>query len=173
MVRGIQTSGDWFWEFTIQSTVSEAARVVEQFVDRAQAWGATRQNLLAMQHGMHEALINAIRHGNGSADAKQIRVGYRFLGDDVWIEIEDEGPGFRWSDVLDATSGENHSRPAGRGLLMMRHFMSSVEHNSRGNRVTMQKLQARRRRMGLGRRHERLAANQHFAIDDSQLIAGE
>lgn len=173
MVRGVQSSGDWYWEFTIQSTFREAAQVVLQFVDRVAAWGAAGSNLLALQHGLHEALVNAVRHGNGGVDSKRIRVAYRFLDDDVWMEIEDEGQGFRMSEVLDATTDKNQCRPGGRGLLMMRHFMSTVDYNQQGNRVTMQKCQARPKRLGLGRRRQPLIEGQRFAIDDSQLIAGE
>ena len=55
------------------------------------------------------------------------------------IEIEDEGAGFNPLDVPDPTAEENLELPSGRGLMLMKNFMSNVEYNSLGNRVTMEK----------------------------------
>ena len=35
---------------------------------------------------------------------------------------------------------ENLERPCGRGLMLMRHYMTAVHYNGRGNTVTMSKL---------------------------------
>jgi serine/threonine-protein kinase RsbW len=169
MVSRNQISGDWFWEFSIPSTANDATRVVSEFAERATEWGASNDALLALQYGMHEALVNAVRHGNSGLDHKRVRVAYRFLGDSVWMEIEDEGHGFRILEVADPTS-EELGRPGGRGLLLMRHFMSSVEYNEQGNRVTMQRDQARPRKVGLRGRRKKRPSSHQFANDDFQLI---
>ncbi|MND07935.1 hypothetical protein D3C83_302450 [compost metagenome] len=55
------------------------------------------------------------------------------------IVIEDEGPGFRMDDVPDPTAEENLERPCGRGIMLMKAFMSLIEYNATGNRVTLEK----------------------------------
>jgi serine/threonine-protein kinase RsbW len=53
------------------------------------------------------------------------------------IEIEDEGEGFDPGDVPDPTADENLERPCGRGIHLMRAFMTSIEYLDRGNRVVL------------------------------------
>lgn len=50
----------------------------------------------------------------------------------VRIEVEDEGPGFDPATVPDPIDEANLERPDGRGLLIMRHFASSVNHENGG-----------------------------------------
>lgn len=54
--------------------------------------------------------------------------------------ISDEGPGFDPNDVPDPTDIENLERPCGRGLMLMRHYMTEVNYNSTGNSVRMKKV---------------------------------
>ena len=60
----------------------------------------------------------------------------------VWIEVVDQGPGFDPDMVPDPTCDENLEKPCGRGILLMRSYMSQVEFNSQGNCVTMEKLRS-------------------------------
>ena len=55
-------------------------------------------------------------------------------------QIADEGPGFDPSTLPDPTDPANLDRPCGRGLLLMRTFMTTVEYNSTGNSVRLTKL---------------------------------
>jgi serine/threonine-protein kinase RsbW len=56
------------------------------------------------------------------------------------IMISDEGPGFDPLDVPDPTDIENLERPCGRGLMLMRHYMTEVNYNDKGNSVRMKKV---------------------------------
>ncbi len=51
--------------------------------------------------------------------------------------IEDQGRGFQPEEVPDPFAPENLERPSGRGLVLMRNYMTSVRYNAAGNRVTM------------------------------------
>jgi CheY-like chemotaxis protein/anti-sigma regulatory factor (Ser/Thr protein kinase) len=53
--------------------------------------------------------------------------------------VEDQGPGFDTSLLPDPTLPEHMVRVHGRGILLMRTFMDSVEYNERGNRVVLTK----------------------------------
>ena len=61
-------------------------------------------------------------------------------GTSVEIRIADEGAGFNPQCVADCTADENLETPNGRGIMLMRNFMSRVEYNASGNCVTMEKL---------------------------------
>ncbi|MFT5324092.1 MAG: serine/threonine-protein kinase RsbW [Planctomycetaceae bacterium] len=144
MVRSTQQKSssmqsDSFWEIRIPNHMSDGRREVDKFVARIEAWGVSHEESLALRHSLHEAVVNAVRHGNGGDPSRSVRICYRFLSDDIFIEVEDEGRGFDRSSVADPTTDANRIRPGGRGLLMMRHFMTSVEYNDRGNCVTMRR----------------------------------
>jgi serine/threonine-protein kinase RsbW len=131
--------GDQLWEIRIPSQMMHVRGEVEKFVSRVVAWGVTHEESLALRHSLHEAAVNAVRHGNAGDPNRQVRICYRFLSNDIFIEVEDEGRGFDRASVADPTTDENRVRPGGRGLMMMRHFMNSVEYNDRGNCVTMRR----------------------------------
>src|SRR5947199_135963 len=96
--------------------------------------------IFAIKLALEEALVNAIKHGNQMDRSKKVHVSYRIRPDRFEIQITDEGPGFDPEDVPDPTAFENLERPCGRGLLLMRHYMTDVRHNARGNSVTMSKV---------------------------------
>ncbi|MEE2825311.1 MAG: ATP-binding protein, partial [Planctomycetota bacterium] len=58
----------------------------------------------------------------------------------VCIQISDEGRGFDPADIPDPTSPENVQKVGGRGLFLIRSFMSQVVHNQVGNQITFTKI---------------------------------
>lgn len=125
------------WEFWIPSCIRECHRAVDQVIDRACEMGIPQKDSFALRNGLHEAIVNAVRHGNGQDPRKQVRIACHSVGRDFWFEVEDQGAGFDTTGVTDPCTEENRKRPGGRGLLLMRHFMNSVEYNERGNCVRM------------------------------------
>jgi CheY-like chemotaxis protein len=51
--------------------------------------------------------------------------------------IRDEGPGFDPDSIVDPLEGDNLLKPCGRGLFLIRMFMSEVRFNAQGNEITM------------------------------------
>lgn len=88
---------------------------------------------------VEEALVNAIRHGNAMDQTKHVQIRHRLSEDQLWIEITDEGVGFDPAAVPDCTDPENLEKPSGRGLKLMRNFMTDVIYNEIGNSVTLVK----------------------------------
>jgi len=86
---------------------------------------------------LHEAITNAIRHGNQLDANKKVTIEVELDQRQAVFTITDEGPGFDPSDVCDPTEGENLFRDCGRGLLLIRHLMNEVSYNQRGNQVIM------------------------------------
>ena len=105
---------------------------------QANRFGETDQ--FAVKLAVEEALVNAIKHGNQLDPDKRVRVRYAVDGETFQIHITDEGPGFNPDDVPDPTLPENLERCCGRGLLLIRKFMTEVSYHGCGNVVTMSKL---------------------------------
>lgn len=91
----------------------------------------------AIRLALEEALSNAIRHGNKADPAKTVIVEWSVDASGVSIRIEDEGPGFDPDTVPDPTESENIEIPAGRGIVLMRSFMTAVRFHPPGNLVEM------------------------------------
>jgi serine/threonine-protein kinase RsbW len=73
-----------------------------------------------------EAVINAIRHGNGFDAAKQVRVGFELSATALRITVADEGPGLDPETVPDPREPENLLRSSGRGIFLMKAIMDEV-----------------------------------------------
>jgi len=128
-----------FKDVRVPSDHAEARRVQEA-IEQELAHRATDQELFGVRLALEEALVNAIKHGNQLDRTKVVHISFRFLSDRFQIRITDEGVGFDPSDVPDPTAIENLERPCGRGLMLMRHYMTEVDYNERGNSVFMTKV---------------------------------
>lgn len=120
----------------------------------------------AMRLGVaiHEALVNAIYHGNLQVSSelregdgvafdhlveqrrrlepyanRRVTVMARVSRTETMIAIRDEGDGFDPSIVPDPSEPANLEKLSGRGLFLIRTFLDEVRYNSRGNEITMVK----------------------------------
>jgi len=123
----------------IPSILAEGVAVVEKLLAEIGASGFSESACFAVRLALDEALANAIRHGNGSDASKKVTVDYDLTDEAFTINICDEGPGFAPEDVPDPTLDENLERPCGRGVMLMRAYMTSVGYNDKGNCVSMVK----------------------------------
>ncbi|HZY90521.1 MAG TPA: response regulator [Gemmataceae bacterium] len=123
---------------------------------------AEPSGLILLGVALHEALTNAVLHGNleirselRETDEKQYhrqaveRRTQAPYGDrrvfltatltrhEATFVVRDEGSGFDPALLPDPTDPANLGRVSGRGLLLIQTFMDRVEHNERGNQITM------------------------------------
>ena len=91
----------------------------------------------AIRLALEEAISNAFRHGNREDPSKRVRLEYRIAPDEVEFLVEDEGEGFDLSTVPYPTLDENLERPSGRGIVLIRSFMTEAEYLGAGNRLRM------------------------------------
>jgi len=116
---------------------------------------------------LDEALVNAVVHGNLEIPSKvkgksfdellafnnlikerrqiepycnrKVEITRVLKPDSVQFTITDEGPGFDWeslpNDLKDMEVLANH----GRGLFLIRAFMTEIQFNEKGNCITMRK----------------------------------
>lgn len=134
------------WGRSIVQSMDEACRAVKEIVQAIRANGFEDKDVFAVRLALEEAIVNAIKHGNKQDPEKQVIVKYRLHAGNphphsqvIEMVVEDQGDGFDPSKVPDPTAPEYLERPNGRGLMLMRTYMTSVEFNRRGNRVTMRR----------------------------------
>lgn len=128
------------FEITIPNNTAAALEVQERIVRRLKELEYTERDLFGCHLALEEVLVNAVKHGNANDPAKSVWVHCRIGRERVIIEIEDEGPGFDPEDVPDPTDEENLEKPSGRGIMLMRAFMTRIEYMGRGNRVLLEKV---------------------------------
>jgi serine/threonine-protein kinase RsbW len=131
----------WLWrcDRVIASDPLAARRVLDEMLAELEARHWQQRDIFAVHLATEEALANAMYHGNGSDAGKNVHFVCLLGGDRVRIEITDEGRGFDPSALPDPTCDDHLHAPCGRGVMLMRAFMSRIEFNDRGNTVTMEK----------------------------------
>jgi len=109
------------------------ARVVAELERR----GYPKASVFAVRLALHEAMSNAFAHGHRNAPGLPVILRYCVGPDQTEITVEDQGPGFGPNSIPDPTLDENLERGCGRGLLLIRAYMTSAEYNERGNALKM------------------------------------
>jgi CheY-like chemotaxis protein len=124
--------------------------------------GSDDTGLIRVTIALREALLNAMEHGNLELDSglrdkdtdsyhtlaferrqqkpysdRRVFVAARESQAEAMYVIRDEGPGFDPSKLPDPTDPANLERPCGRGMLLIRTFMSEVKYNDRGNEIVL------------------------------------
>jgi serine/threonine-protein kinase RsbW len=126
-----------YWHRQTISSTKEVPPVIRAVATAMAVEGYPEKDRFGMRLALEEALVNAIKHGNQSDPTKRVRVGYQVTAEGVLVEVEDEGAGFDARQVPDPCAPENLERPGGRGLLLMRSYMTWVRFNPCGNCVTL------------------------------------
>ena len=124
---------------TLPSRLAEVSRVERAVLDAATEYGYEGADRFAIKLALEEALANAIKHGNRADPQKQVEVQFSIDAERAQITVCDQGPGFDAGQVPDPTLDENLEKPYGRGVMLMRTYMSEVQFNETGNCVTLTK----------------------------------
>ncbi len=127
-------------DLLIPSDTAEARRVQEQIEQLLKVHQFGEREVFGIRLAVEEALVNAIKHGNQMDPSRKVRVAFHVSQEKFEVMIADEGAGFDPCEVPDPTAPENLERPCGRGIMLMRHYMTTVAYNQRGNVVSMSKL---------------------------------
>ena len=113
--------------------------VIGHILDLMAQAGFSERDQFGARLSLEEAIVNGIKHGNREDPGKFVLVSFAVDDRQMTTEVEDQGPGFSPERVPDPLAPENIERPGGRGVFLMRHYMTSVHYNDRGNRVTLAK----------------------------------
>ena len=131
----------WAWALDqhIPSERGAGQSIIEHVLDRLAEHQWTAHDIFSVRLALEEAIVNAIKHGNRLDANKHVHVLCRISTELMWAQITDQGAGFDPEEVPDCTEPENLDRPSGRGIMLMRCYMSRVEYNDAGNIVVMEK----------------------------------
>lgn len=132
----------WTWNFDrkLVSRFAASHRAIRDVIRQLKNVGWPSDDIFGVRLALEEALINAIKHGNHSDTSKCVHLSCKLAPGRLRVEIRDEGCGFDPSAVPNPTDPELLTNPNGRGLLLMRAYMTRVEYNEQGNCVVMEKL---------------------------------
>jgi len=112
--------------------------LIERILGLALHAGLKDAAIFAVRLAIEEAITNAFVHGHQDLGSDvPVLVEYKVTLGEIQIAIEDQGPGFIPESLPDPTLIENLSKPFGRGVMLMKAYMTEVLYNAQGNRVTM------------------------------------
>jgi serine/threonine-protein kinase RsbW len=111
---------------SIESLQADVGRALHDF-------GYGEACTFAVRLALEEALVNGFRHGNKGDASKSVTVRCHVDAGLMQLEVQDEGEGFNPETVPDPTAEENIEIPSGRGIMLMRAYMTSVEYVPPGN----------------------------------------
>jgi serine/threonine-protein kinase RsbW len=135
---------DWNWklERRFPSDAAPGHAAIAELLAELETAGWPTKDVYGIHLALEEALVNAIRHGNGSDLNKEVGLRFYLNDDRLLIEIEDEGTGFDPASLPDPTHDDFLDRPNGRGVLLIRTFMTRVDYLGRGNLCVMEKVKS-------------------------------
>jgi len=119
----------------LESVPDAIVGACKQLLSDLQANDFSQEDVFAVHLAVQEAFVNALKHGNKMDSTKKVKIDYCITPDKVDISLTDEGVGFEPDHVPDPRCGENIYKANGRGLLLMRCYMDTVEYSDRGNCV--------------------------------------
>ena len=137
MNDGVPDQGVFEGRFVLGNHREEIDQAQSSLLEAMARGGYDGSSCFAVRLATSEALSNAIQHGNKNDPKKTVRLEYLVEPASVLVDIRDQGEGFDPESVPDPTRRENVDIPAGRGIVLMRAFMSSVEFRPPGNWVRM------------------------------------
>lgn len=148
------------------SLMTPFIEIIQELIAGATQFEESEITRLGM--ALHEALTNAIYHGNLELDSelrqederqfyelgedrrvrlpyreRQVHVGVRFTATEARFIIRDDGPGFDAAKCMAKLDEISLDRIGGRGLMLIRSFMDDVSFNDAGNEIQMTKRHSR------------------------------
>jgi serine/threonine-protein kinase RsbW len=129
----------WRLVVNLPSERGSNRQVTDQLLEQLGVHGWPPADIFAIHLAAEEAIVNAIVHGNKLDPTKKVHVECEVSTAVVRISISDEGAGFDPASVPDCTVEERLEAPSGRGVMLMKSFMTSIEYNATGNAVVLLK----------------------------------
>ncbi|MCE5340468.1 MAG: ATP-binding protein [Planctomycetaceae bacterium] len=135
-------------KIVLKGIMSELRRTCSQILCSAKQLGYSDDDTFAVHLSLEEAVVNAVKHGNRADCSKNVTIEYDITPEKIRITVTDEGGGFEPGDVADPRAGENIYKTGGRGVLLIKSYMDSIEYNQSGNSITMTKINGKLPKQG-------------------------
>lgn len=130
--------------FECDTTLKELRAGLEQVHDAVGGalarFGYDEGAAFAIRLALEEAIVNAFRHGNRNDPNKVVFFRSRIDEKSASFEIEDQGPGFDPKAIPDPTEQFNIEMPSGRGVMLIKAYMTDAEYVPPGNKLRMRYL---------------------------------
>jgi serine/threonine-protein kinase RsbW len=135
----------WTWrcDRMIPSDTAAGRDILDEIIERLETEHWQQDDIFGVHLAVEEALVNAILHGNRLDSRKNIHVVCQLSPERIRVEIADQGNGFDPDSLPDPTCPERLHSPCGRGVMLMKAFMTRVEYNEQGNRVVLEKARSK------------------------------
>ena len=134
-----QLNNDWRYTTSFLSVSGAEEPFVDAVLKELERRAWSPKDLFAVQLALAEAIANAVEHGNRRDATKKVDVSAEVSAERVLLSVRDEGVGFDESATPNPTLDENLEIPTGRGLLLIRSFMTNVWRGSDGAEIFMEK----------------------------------
>lgn len=125
------------WELRKVHSIEQIWPLVDEVADALAKAGFSTKQVFSARLAIEEAVSNGVRHGNRCDARKSVHIRYHVDAERMLIAVEDEGPGFDPAAVPDPLAPENLEREGGRGILLIRNYMTWVGFTPRGNCIQM------------------------------------
>ena len=96
-----------------------------------------KSSLFNIKLALHEAIINAVKHGNQSRPDLSVQVDITREENQLTIQVTDHGEGFDYQNLPDPITTENLEKLNGRGLFLIQNAMDRVEFSGQGRTIKM------------------------------------
>ena len=126
----------------VENSKQAVDRICAQLLKEAEHNGFDKDEIFGAHLAMEEAFTNAVLHGNAADSSKKVTIDYLITPEKIDVSITDEGEGFDTESIPDPRAEENLSKSSGRGVLLMRAYMDTVEYNDKGNVVHLVKMKS-------------------------------
>ena len=129
-------------KLALGSCINYVDLVHEMAEDLARGSHFPKAAALDIALAVREAYINAVKHGNDNDQTKKVEVVFEANASRFMVRVRDEGDGFDWDRPADPLAEENISRPSGRGIFFMKHFVDRVVYHKlpgKGTEVLLEK----------------------------------
>jgi serine/threonine-protein kinase RsbW len=130
-------SKDFEFENVLRDQTADVERIQAIVADALKDRGYNDKSMWAIRLALEEAIVNGFRHGNKSDPSKAVHFGCRIGQDEARFDVRDEGPGFDPDTVPDPTEDENIEIPSGRGIMLIKAYMTEVSYFKPGNHLRM------------------------------------
>ena len=125
---------------TFPSASDSVPRIVARIVAAARKGGFLGEGRTDFEIALHEAIANAVLHGNQADPSRSVRVRlYGQPGYGVVVAVRDQGPGFDPTAIPDPRQEDRIHLQHGRGLFLVRQLTDYVEHRKQGREIVFRK----------------------------------
>ncbi|MCK9612406.1 MAG: ATP-binding protein [Bacteroidales bacterium] len=121
----------------IKSDIHELPEI-ERFIENVCDYYNLNNNYFGnIMVAVNEAVENAIIHGNENNANKTVSLQFELVPSGILFTIEDEGTGFDFNSIPDATDIEKNPEKKGTGIYLIKALADDVKFLSKGRKIQL------------------------------------